>query len=416
MSIELQAVQRLRFIAETTYGTDMSASLASFTDVPASEGSIQVTLTTDELDPMQLVQYIDEGREKVLGKRSATLAFTMPIAPTGTAAASAVQAVSGALGTILKNIMGGETKGTGTTFSSGWTPITGDVASAAGIVAGTAIGWVNASSELEVREVESVTSNTIVLKHGFSGSPSNANVCYSSATYTFSQDPSTSLQFLVAGVEEQDRWLLRGGQCVGGFAIALDPTGAALPTITFNFSFSNYMESDETASAITGAIGNATYSNYTPIVGNAGDLRVWTVGAATFVTTSRVHCSALAFAPALSYVPVTSPAGANGGTIYRWRRARANPPVTGSFTTFFEAMTWFQGRDSKADYDVQYQSGIAAGSSFVLSAPTVQVLNPQRADSGGMAGQTITFEGRRDTDVGASTGAVAKSPWRLHLL
>ena len=143
---------------------------------------------------------------------------------------------------------------------------------------------------------------------------------------------------------------------------------------------------------------------------------MWTVGAATFVTSSRVHCSALAFAPAVSYIPVTSPAGIGGGTIYRWRAARANPPVTGSFTTFYETTSWFAGRDSKTDYDVQYQCGIEKAYTFVLSAPTVQVLNPQRADSGGIAGQTITWEGRRDTDVGSSTGAVAKSPARLHFL
>ena len=417
MSTELEVVGALRAISESTFGSDMSASLASFWYIPASEGTVKVTLTTDEFDPMQEVQDRGEAREYVLGKRSASFAVTMPLAPTGTAAGSATAAITSSLGKLLKATMGAETLGTGTTFSTGWTAITGDVASGTGIVAGTAIGWVNTAGLLEVREVESVSTNTIVLKHAFSGSPANGNVCYASATYTTAADPTESLQFLVEGAESDDRWLLLGCQAEGGISITVDPSGSALPTITFNFTATHYLESDETASAITGTLSTASYSAYNPIVGNAGELRVFTVGAATLVTSSLVHCSALAFNPKVVFVKVTSPSGANGGTVLRWRGGRLNPPVEGSFTTFYEGLPWFQARDAKTDKAVFYLCGRVAGSAFMLSAPTCQIVNPNRgADAAGIAAQTVTFRGRRDTDVGASTGTVAKSGFRIHLM
>ena len=223
------------------------------------------------------------------------------------------------------------------------------------------------------------------------------------------------MQFIVEGVENEDRFLLLGGQAVGGVTVAIDPSGAALPSIQFSMTFASWKTSAETSGTITGTIANSTYSNYSPIVGQAGELRAFTVGASTLSTSSIVHCSALAFAPKVVFVPVTSPSGTN--TIYRWRAGRAMPPVEGSFTTFFQDYTWFTARSTKADINIAYQMGQTAGSTVVITAPTVQIVNPQRvADGNQLAGQTVAFKGRRDTDTASSTTALAKSPTRIHLV
>lgn len=414
MSIEISSVQRLRVYVESTFGSDATMSINDFVDVPANEGSIQATVTTDELDPMQTVQSRFEGREKVLGKRSATLQFSTNLAPTGTTADASTTAVTSALGIILKAAMGGENLGIGGTASTGSTATIVNVTSGHGarFAAGMALGWVNASGVLEMREIESVSSDAITLKHALSDAPANLDVIYNCATYYFTEDPDTSLQFLLQGREQQDCWLLVGGQLVGGVTLAFDVTGAALPQATFNFTFAGYYEYDEMVSAPT-AIGTATYSAYSPLVGQAGEFRVFTVGASTLVTTSLVHCSALSFAPKITYVPVTSPSGTN--TIYRWRAARANPPVEGSYTPFFQDLTWNQARDAKTDKAIFYRYGVAAGAAVMVSAPTVQILNPQRADAGEIASQTISWAGRIDTDVNSSTTAIAKSPFRIHI-
>ena len=404
MSIEVQSVQSLRVIVESTFAGDATSSpgLGSFTYVPFNEGSASITTTTDEHDPNFAVQSRYQGREKILGKRSASLKFSMNLAPTGTAAASGVAAITSALGLVLKATMGGEHLGTGTTFSAGWTAVTGAVASAAGLLAGGWVGWSNALGVVEWRQIKAISTNTLTMAHAFSGVPANTNVCFASAAYFFVEDPSTSLQFLVSGAESDDRFLCLGGQCTGGVSITVDPSGAAIPTIDFNLTFAAYLESDETAGTVTGALATATYTAYNPIVGFAGDFRLDVVGAPTMVTSARVHISALSWTPKIAFVPVTSPSGTMG--IFRWRGARANPPIEGSFTTFFEALTYFQMRDSLADRCAAYTLGTAAGSAVVLCAPTVQILNPQRAPSGeDVVGQTISFSGRRNTDTAATT-------------
>lgn len=410
MTIQTIGPTSLRVIVESTFGADGTGSLGSYTYVPANEGSMEATITTDELDPMWMVQSRLEAREKILGKRSATLKFTMNLAPTGTVASSAVIAVTSCLGLLLKATMGAEHLGTGTLFSSGWTAITGDVSSAAGLLAGDFIGWANTSGVVEWRRIKALSSNTITLEHGFTGSPANTNVCYACATYSMTEDPATSLQFIVAGQNTVDRWLFTGGQCTGGFDISVDPSGAAIPTITFNMTFSGYLKSSETTGTITGTLPDATYSAYAPIVGNAGEFRVWTVGTPTTVTSTRIHVSALAFKPKIVFKPVTSPSGANAGAVLRYRATRALPPVEGSFTTFIEDLTWWTARDALADKAVQHTMGTAAGAAVILAAPTVQILNPQRATSGDEnEGQAISFAGRRNTDT-ALTTELAKSP------
>jgi hypothetical protein len=92
------------------------------------------------------------------------------------------------------------------------------------------------------------------------------------------------------------------------------------------------------------------------------------------------------------------------------------PAVEGSVTTYFDGLGWFQARDARTEKALFYTMGQAAGSAIVISAPTVQIINPQRvADANSIAGQSFSFKGRRDTDTGASTTALAKSPVRIHL-
>jgi hypothetical protein len=255
----------------------------------------------------------------------------------------------------------------------------------------------------------------VTLKHGFSAAPSAAAALYNAATYYMTADPDTTVDFLVEGLDSDDRFLLTGGQAVTGIGIAVDLTGAAIPTITFNFQFADWYASNETGSAITGTLGTATYSATDHIVGEAGEFRCWTVGASTYVTTTRLHVSAMTWEPHIAYVPVTSPSGRN--TVWRWKKSRnTDSPVAGSFTIPYEDTSWFATRNSKTDKDAMYVAGVAAGSAVILDAPTIQVLNPQRAaDASGIAAQALAWKGRRDTDVGSSTVDLAKSPFRIHL-
>ena len=404
--IQLMSVESGRIRVESTFGANMitaDGNLNSFSYIPWNEGSATATLTTAEIDPNTVVQSRTQAREKILGPSSATLKFTVDIAPTGTAAGSATAALQGALGLMLKVGMGGEHLGTGSTASSWSNGITGTVASAAGFAKGCLVGWRNANSVVEWRQVKNISTNTLTLSHGFSGTPQSADVIYACATYYMTEDPSQSVNILVQGQNEYDRWLLTGGQVVGGIDIAVDPSGKGCPTATFNWSFANYINvgpSPGTAQ-VTGDIADATYTNYSPIVGYAGDFRVSTVGTPTYATTEVVHVSACAIKPKVTAVQVTSPSGVN--TVYRWRGSRANPPIEGSFTTWFDTQKWWTARSNKDDKHLQYVMGTAAGSAIALVAPLVQILNPQRgASDQEIEGQVISFAGRHNSDVAGS--------------
>jgi len=414
-----QVVQltRLRAVVEAagSFAIDQTGSLGSFIDIPANEGTMQLTLATAELDPNYNVQRRSSGREKVLGPRKASLKFVMNMAPTGTAAASTVAAVQGPLGLLLKAVMGGEHLGTGTTFTGG-TALVPNVTSAAGLVAGGFIGWTNSSSVVEWRRIKAINTLAITLDHAFSGAPANSNVCYAAATYYVTEDPNTSLQFICYGQSTSDRWLVLGAQCVGGFDIALDPSGKAIPTITFNFEAANYYDSTQTAGAINGTLAAATFTNYNPIVEYVGDLQMFTVGTPTYVaTTSRVLASAFTYKPKTVFTAVTNPAAYaaqhGGSPIERYRGGRLMPPVAGTITTFMDALTFWTKRDTKADLDIQYTTGIAAGSSIIFGAPTSQILNPQRGPSDQeIEGVVAQYEGRDNTDTALTTD-LALSPY-----
>lgn len=411
----VEQTKLVQVLSETTFGTDETGSLGSFTAVPVQEGTAVFTLDRQTQNHMAMLQHVHGHQEEVLGRKSATLKFTIALAPTGTASASGVAAVQGALGLILKAVMGGQDLGTGSTFSSGWTATSGDVGSGTGFSKGTAVGWVNTSNVYEMRPLKNVSSNTLTTKLAFSSTPANSNVAYSCATYYLTSDPAESLQFVVRGLESQDEFVLLGGQLdTMTFSTPLDGT---IPTIAFGFKFASWMYgADAAGSASLTDITPTAITNFDPIVGHAGRLLVQTNGTTTYSASAlpTVNASAITIAPSIPYIPVPSPSGVEG--IYRWHITRnGQPRVSGSFSTFFEDTTLFSARDSKLAKLIWYQIGLTAGSSVAIEIPTAQFTNVQRVDSGGISGVMVEFKGRNDGDISSASGDQDLSPLRIHL-
>jgi hypothetical protein len=409
----VQSVQLCQVFLESTFGTDITGSLGSFLPVPFQEASQAVfTLGRNMQDPQTVVQYHHDYREEVFGPKSWTLRFTMALAPTGTAAGSATAAVQGCLGYLLAAVMGGEDLGTGSTFSSGWTAVTGDVASGTGFSKGTAVGWVNTAGIYEMRPLKNVATNTLTNKLAFSGSPANSNVAYSCASYYLTSDPDASLQFVVRGLESQDEFVLMGGQ-LDSMTINL-PLDGTPPTIAFAFKGVKWIYgADAAGSASFTDITPATFSNFAPIAGHAGEFLTQVNGTTTYAG-STVNVSQVTFAPALTYKKIPSPSGVEG--VLRWRLMRNNgPSITGSYTTYFESTARMVDRDDKDDRLIWYQCGQSPGNSFALEAGTVQYGDPQRIDDAGTAAEMVPWKGRRDGDISSASGDQQLSPFRIHL-
>jgi len=389
-------------------------------DCPIVEGSATWTTDVMMLDPGNLVQYHHDYREEIVGKKGSALNFTMNLASTGTAAIAGQAALQGALGKILAAVMGGQaTLAAGSQVANpGFTTTSsGPVDDGSVWTSGMCAGWVNASSVYEMRELQTVSSNTLTTKLAYSGTPAENAEIHNAATYYLAADPTTSLQFVVQGMEQEDRWLVSG--CQGGFTLNL-PLDGSIPTITFALTGATWIQiGDASGTAMAALDGTdltvATYTNVSPIAGHAGDFRVPILTTASLTAATLVHVSALAVEPQLAYAPVPSPSGTNG--ILRWRLTRQNgPSVQGSWTTYYSTDGRWDARAAKTDYGLFYQIGQSAGSSILIAAPTIQIVDVQRADDNGLAGETVTWKARADGDITASgTADQQRSPLRIHL-
>jgi hypothetical protein len=410
-------VGRLRVYVEpagsANFAIDHTGTLGDFTDIPMVEQSFgQLTLTQEVLDPGSLVQNQLDYRLEILGKKSWSLTFDIPIAATGTVAGDGVTAVEGPVGLLLKTLWGGVDLGTGTTVNGTWASASvGNVASSGGLAEGGAILIADSNGELHAREIETITGAAVTVKDAFPFQPTDGSTVYAAATYYPVQDPDTSLQFIVEGLEGNDRWVLLGGQ---GTVTLSTPTDGQIQTMTVTVSGPRWLEGDDAAGSgsLEGSdLGSATYANHAPISSETGRMRAHTVGNA--LSGVEIPISAVSFEPQLAYTPVPSPSGVEG--VLRHRLTRQNgPALTGSFTKYLEDRTWFGHRDARTALSMAYQNGADTGGVVFITAPTVQVTDVQTVDAGGIQSEQVSFKARLDAET-TSSGDLADAPFRLHI-
>ena len=413
MTCELHNVARLRGWVEGTFATDGTGTLANYTDIPAIEGSVVFTGKPTMLDPEYLQQHVDGYPEQQIGPETTTLSFSMNLAPSGAEAGDAVAAQQSALGMILATVMGGENLGTGDTVQAGSPSATVfDVSAAAArnLTDGAAVGLLTgASSALEAREIQQQSTNELTLKLALTAAPNATDVVYAAATYYPDQNPLGSMQFIIEGAEQDDRWLALGMQLE---SIAITTPLNQLPRVTFNFKGPKYLHGDDTAGVLTGsALGTASYTLVQPIHAD-GEFRFPTVGVDTLAGTA-IDISDLTINMQLGYLDVPSPQGTEG--IAKYRRNRGRPLASGSFTTFYEDEQRWDDRDAKTKKAIFFQMGNAAGSTMLLSFPRTQIQDVARIDAGGLAGTRVDWATMLDADTTADNDQ-ANAAVRFHLL
>lgn len=412
MSIEVQNIQRLRMYVEPngSFAVNASGTLGSFTDVPFIEGTATAELMQEMLPTNVAQQFMDAYSLEALGKQSCKLSIQLFLASTGVAANATTSSVQGPLGMLLKNVMGGESLAMGSAVASAPTT-TGFVATAtqgSRFSAGTAVAVPNAAGTLEARELKTVSTDTLTTKLAFSAAPSVAAIAYRSATYYLTEDPNTSFQFVLEGAEADDRWVLQGMQCT---SLKFEFPPGQLPKITFEFTGTTW------ANLGSGSIAVASYVNSVAYAVMDSQLLVQTVGTSTY-TGAEVYASAIELTPNIAFVAATAPGGSE--TVYRWRRTRAAPALSGNFTTFYEDLTWFTARDNRTTKNIAYQIGNSVPTSnagtMLFTVPNVQVTNVQRvADGVGLAGQRVEFKARLDSDATDQTTELRRSTFRFHI-
>ncbi len=420
MTVVVSNVQRARIIQESTFATDATASMASWLDLPFVEGTMNVQLLEPLETPLITQQHIDAYPNKVHMPKRARAAFDINLAGLGLATGLRTQ---GPLGMLLKVALGGEVLGTGTTVNdAGATTTVVILTSAAGLTAGGAVAFATGTGgRLEMREIKTISSNTITLKHALTSAPANGSTCYAAAMYYPSTELSSgysySLQLLVEGIETDDRFLLLGGQIASPprFTVA----NGQIARMSFEWEFANWFYADgvNTSGDFVGpALANATYVYSVPLVVKDSEYRVFDVGT-TSISNTLMGAPSYEFATSIAYTPHLAPGGTQN--ILGWVRLRTAPLTSGSFTIPYEAETW---RTEKAEDDrraVALQIGssptLATGGGALLVHTNVQITDVQMTDIGGIKGQVVSYEGSIEADLSVSSTDWHTAAMRIHL-
>jgi hypothetical protein len=397
------------------FGADHSGTLGDYIDCPIREGTAALTLERNQETPGHLQQHIDGKAENVLMPKRWEYSYTINLETIDTKADDGVAATQGALGRMLKVAMGGQVLGTGDTINdAGATTTDFDVTTAALFAEGRAAGFATGTgSTLECREVEVVSGANLLLKEALTAAPANASDVYNSACYymeTGDGDVVTSAQFIVEGLELQDRWILMGGQVT---AMSFDLTPGGIPSATFTWRGVDWLHGDDGATDLTAsALANATYADNTSLVLVDSEFHWGTNGTTTLAT---ITPSSFTFAPNITYAPINSPGGTNN--VEHWVRVHAAPVCSGTFTLPYEDHTYLDARDNRTDHRVFLQIGTSTTDGAIcLSCPTVQVTNVQRVNVNGVAGQEVSWEARLDAEANPSTDTdVSQSALRIHI-
>lgn len=411
MSYEISSLRYLSVYVEPagSYAIDGSGTPANFIAVPFQEGFAGPDPAREMLDPMIAQSRIDSRVEKVPGRRSAALSFSTLLASHGvaqTGAAALPTSTTWALRRLLLAIMGGVSEttvpGTATTVvSATTTAIT--VTSAHGVrwIGGRVIGCI-VNGALEAREVLSVAGDVVTVKQAFSAAPAASSAVYGGVTFHPTQDPDTSLQFIAQGVELDDHYVLRGMQ--GGIQIEAKPGQLA------KLSFDLKGAATTSLAAHTG-ISVPTFANFAPVVAVGSELTMPTVGVST---RNVVNASDFTVKLSFAYEPVTGYNGVENVIRMRRQRAQGGALASGTITLPYEDKTYETARDAKAALALFFQIGNAAGSSWLLSFPTVQITDIKRAASASnLSGLTVSWEAREDSSAVASTTDFSRSAFRL---
>lgn len=410
-----------------TVGTVMSAvepngsfcveiGTGSFAADPVVEGGALV-LNRPLETPGTLQHRVDGYPVKVTLPKSAQYEATLNLQ--ALAARASGLAVETRLGKYIGVVMGGTYVGTGTTVNDAGATTTVIILTSATNFreGGVAVFATGTGGTLEARVIKTISANTITLKHALTNAPANASTVYAGVTYYMDNEVGsdvTSLQMMVQGLGGEDRWLLKGGQCLGGFSLEL-PVGG-IPRAKFPWTFADFDPADGTNTTMNlyaAALADASFSSVGIHSIMDSELRIEASGGST---PALVHAAEFSFTPSIAYGPHKTPAGTN--TVYQWVRMRSAPVMSGSFDVPFESFAdydldeLFETGDY-VEYDLQLQIGTVGGG-ILIDVPHMRVDSDQRIDMGGIAGRRVSWHAREDTRTTTNSTNIQKSAFRIH--
>src|SRR5574342_126264 len=398
------ALRSLSFYEEPngSFAVDHYSTSGDFLAIPA-QGVPTWSPDQPLLDPQTLQQYLHGHALQVLGPRAGTLSVTVPLARTGILADTTTPSVDSdqsAIIRMLKSGFGGyDADNQGSTSAAGSTSSVINVQAGQGsrFFSGGALGWVNSSGILEMREIESVATDAITIKHALSAAPASTNPIYNATTIYLNEATPTSGQFRAIGKDADDAWSIRGAQIQ---SIQITTAMGQIPTLAITYQFAEWENKG------SGSLAGVTYSNFLPFAFNQAEFQAPLVA----TSTRNIQCiRAVAWQLGLTWTPVRCPHGTN--TIQSFMQAHASPVIQGTFGIYYEDQTWHNAWINRTKYHLALSMVDADDGGVLITVPTAQI-GPVTApaDAEGLSGQTVSFRGLLDEDTGVPTTALLRSP------
>lgn len=382
--IALENVRRLRYTIETSasYGTNLSGT-AQYHDMHFT--SITPGTNFESVENELMVQNELQDNGIIYTRKRSSLQFESYLTSMGVAASGSQLPVRSPHSDMLKTILGGirATSGSAITAVANAGTLTGSAAAADRFV-GSIVGVLNTSTNrLECSRVQKFDSGIrgITLEHQLAFTPTASQTLYGANTVFCLTDPGDSLQFFAEGNHRSDNFYLLGMQ--GGFG--LNFTIGEIAKINYDLQGSGWVT------------GSARGADELPIITYTGSAIPVTDHRFLFYQHSTasvpafdcLRVSTFEITPNISYTDITTTC--NESNILRKRRSRAVPIAEGTFTAYFQDLTYWQSRDLNVKYGMAIQLGSQPGKTVYISCPYVQITDVQRVGAEELAGVQVSF-------------------------
>lgn len=394
--------KNFRISPETAFATNEAARFDDDAYQVAAVVMPKVTLVQALIDNPEIRPTVASETPIILGnKNGSKVTWSEFMKSTGVAAGNATRAVaSKRINWLLKHCFGGVNYQTGTTVGVGSTTTNIVVASSAGLVVGGGV-MING----EARVVATIADATHFTPDvAFNTAPSNTDVVYAAATYSFDETAAVST-FAAELLGAQDGYMRALG-CAADLKFAdLGPNQH--PKFVFEAIATDWI-TFATASAIT-ASTTVTFDNTaSPVtMGSAGGLFLT---AASGTTRTLINCSALAIDPGIKIEAIPSISGTQG--VQAFARTESAPTVSLTLNPY--SNDWVTGFSARTAYKLILQIGSTAGNTVMIECSNLYLEVPEEGAVANQVAMNLKFRARGGRPSTASR--VARAAIRVHLL
>ena len=399
----------------TTFGADVSASIASYGDLRLVGASLPSAAVSPEmLADSRIVQNIHTHYADVVGfKKGDGLQIKGYLCGSGQTLNAAATPTQTTLAKMLERIVGGYQGTAGSTYASAGTSTGCIVTAAQGsrFLAGTltAIESANASGLFCVRKIATRSTDTLTwsIATGLGSTAftiaASCRLLGSLMVYpTNSPSGALGLTFCVEGEDRSMVYWLTGAQA-SAFGIEW-PLGKDLMWSTTQMASKLFLDT-EVGTPINGsAISAATYDDGARTVATAGS--IWFTPSAGTVLAAP-HVSEFSFNPGTKWVSGDTYNGVEGRGYYEYIPDQATATITVPYD-----VTYVTAQRAGTLYQLLAQAGQTAGGIVALELPTVQITDVKIVDKGGLLRMQLTLKCMTDATTNTTTAA-AIPPWRL---